>query len=224
MGAGSFLCSTVAVLAMPRQKNTRPTSIYWLYDSRTGIPFYCGKTVESVSERLTNHKREAIKKPHRALSKKLIELDKYVTHKIMELIAPADDWAARERYWITVLRRLYPSCLNISAGGAGVPGLIHTTQTREKFRAARTGKALSPSTRAKLSAALKGKTVSIETRAKLRVANTGKRLSAEHCAQMSATRKGIPLSEEHRSKMRVSAYIGWTKRRKRLEMQPSSDA
>ena len=92
---------------------------------------------------------------------------------------------------------------NLTNGGDGTSGCIHSPETRAKMSAAHKGKknhnygkTLSPETRAKISAATKGKTRSPETRAKMSAALKGenhpfygKSRSPETRAKMSAAVK-----------------------------------
>jgi plasmid stability protein len=93
---------------------------------------------------------------------------------------------------------------NLTNGGDGASGCIHSPETKAKMSAAHKGKknhnygkTLSPETRAKISAATKGKTRSPETRAKMSAALKGenhpfygKSHTPEARAKMSAAVKG----------------------------------
>lgn len=218
---------------MPRISNTRPTTIYWLVDVRpeillthpNGKPFYCGKTVKDVTSRIQGHRAATRMYPNRPVCRRLKECDGYERIDVVEVVQSTDDWRERECFWIATLRRLYPDCVNVSTGGDGVPGLVHSVETRAKWSAQRSGikrGPLSAETRAKIGAANKGRPVSEETRAKrselaknrtaehrakLRAANTGKKHSEETRAKMSAIRKGKPKSIEWRAKV-SAAHIG----------------
>lgn len=204
---------------MPQQKNTKPTSIYWLFDMRpetlveypNGRPFYCGKTVKDATARLVKHRAVARECPHRPIATWLNECGDYVRVQVMEIVSAGDDWAARERHWIATLRLLYPGCANVTDGGQGAPGVIPSQSRREKVRAALTGKKHSPERRARFSAAMRGKKPSVETLAKLSISRTGKKRSVEARARMSAAQKGRPgnkglvHSAEARANMRAAA-------------------
>ena len=119
---------------MPRQRNTKPTLIYWLYDKRDGKPFYCGKTVKTLERRLSAHRRT----PHGKVGERVRECGEFVFARAVEVVRPDRNWVACERYWISELRRLYPgNCLNVADGGTGVPGYIPSAVDRAKMRAAR---------------------------------------------------------------------------------------
>ena len=208
---------------MPRNPNTRPTNIYWLYDTRTNLPFYCGKTVYDVEFRLKNHHRAAVKAPHRPISIRLTELGANVRVQTMEIVPLGEKWADRERFWISTLRLLYPaSCVNVSNGGDGPAGYIHTAETRAKLSVKNTGKKMHPRTLAALvaantgrpktteelaaiGAAHRGKIVTEITREKLRLAKIGKPQSEESKAKQSSALMGRKLSSEHVDKLRRPA-------------------
>ena len=125
-------------------------------------------------------------------------------------------------------------CLrNLTDGGDGTSGAVHSPETRAKLSAASKGRKLSaearakvsaaasnpsPETRAKMSAALKGRKHSPEHRAKISAAvrnqspeTRAKRSAAlrnpspETRAKRSAALKGRPLSPEHRAKLSAAA-------------------
>lgn len=228
---------------MPRQKNTRPTLIYWLLDVRpetiaagwsSGQPFYCGKTVYDVGFRLRNHHRAAVLQPHRPISKKLIECGDQVRWQIMETVPANNDWAQRERYWIRLLRHSFPA-VNVSDGGDGptgwIPGAEWRTQMSERMRGkplhpntlaamvlANTGRPKTENELAKIGAAHKGKIVSEETRSKLREANIGKKASVESRAKQSVALKGRKVSPETLEKMRARVCAPETREQIRTTM------
>lgn len=218
---------------MPRRPNTRSTRIYWLIDTRpetllahpTGKPFYCGKTVKDAIERLQAHRVAARMYPGRPISRQLSECGKHVRVDVVEVISPHADWSERERFWIANLRCAFPDCVNVSSGGDGVPGLVHSVSTRAKMSAWQKGIKRHPptdETRSKIGSANKGRPVSNETRtklsdlaknrttdhrAKISAANTGKILSNETRVKLSVMRKGKLKSPEHRAKISAS-HIG----------------
>lgn len=210
---------------MPRHPNHKTTNVYWLFDVRPetaaaagpeGRPFYCGKSVHSVTERLSDHRYTATKFPRRKLSRILTECGEFVRVQIMEIVPVGEDWAARERYWISTLRLLYPGCVNVSNGGDGVPGMIMSDETRAKIRLARIGSKMpeghgekiarktrgqkrTAETCARMSAARTGETRTQEQKDKIRETLTGYKHSPEFRAKMSAINLGRVLSLEHRA-------------------------
>ena len=178
-----------------------------------GEPFYCGKTVVKPEHRLQGHKQAAQLYPDRETSKRLFECGEHLTTRVMEIVPAGDDWAAREKHWINILRFSFGGT-NISDGGSGVPGYVPSAEAIAKSRAAKIGKPRSPETRAKLSAALKGRKLppevrakmkgrkhSEETRAKMRERMTGNTISPEGRARISSSKIGRPRSDETRAKL-----------------------
>jgi hypothetical protein len=110
-------------------------------------------------------------------------------------------------------------CLrNLTDGGEGSSGYVHTEEGRVKMSTVRTGKRQSaqtvakrvaknigkkrtPETKAKIGAANRGKKPSAETLAKLSAVRRGAKRSPEHLAKLIAGRKGKKLSPEHRAKI-----------------------
>jgi group I intron endonuclease len=221
---------------MSRIPNTRPTSIYWLIDTRDDIPFYCGKTVNSLPARVKTHKYEA-KNGTRPVHKKVRECGNEFRIHLMETVPVEDDWNARESRWIDILRQTNPNCCNVASGGAGAPGWIPSAETRAKLSAMFKGKSThTPETRAKLSAAGMGKKRSRESVEEGRAKMLGRTISPEQRAQQSLrqkarfagphgnelrlaigfNRKGAILSAETRAKQRA-AKLGHKKSAETIE-------
>lgn len=205
---------------MPRQRNIKPTSIYWLIDNRPetiasgwpiGRPFYCGKTVLNINRRLQSHSTTVGRWPKRKLSLALREIGAAFSIRVMEVVPCDGDWCARERHWIKLLRHLNPDCANTADGGQGAPGYIPTAEHRAKLRIASSGRKHSeetlaklrrprrpkkwiftPEHRAKLSAANKNSPRAIAQRERNRATLTGRKFSDEHRANLSAARKRSP--------------------------------
>lgn len=217
---------------MPRHKSTKPTSIYWLYDTRPetintgwpdGQPFYCGKTTQKPKQRLYRHRRQ----PYGKAGPRIIACGEFIRIQIVEIIPSDGDWQSRESFWIYTMRLLWPDCcLNLSDGGDGAPGFIHTANTRAKMSIAARNR--SPETLAKMSAARQGMQFSLEHRtnlsiaaknrtsrpkgykrppetiAKMRAANLGKKISPETRSKISASTIGKRKSLEHRASLRLA--------------------
>lgn len=223
---------------MPRRPNTKPTSIYWLVDTRPetltdwpdGLPFYCGKTVGKIQRRLAGHKRDALRFPGREMGKRLIACANYVEIRCTEIVPIKGDWIERERCGIKFIRDNFPECLNIADGGEGPAGRIPSAKTRALLRAANLGKKATPETRAKLSAALKGRKLpedvvarmklrrsTEESREKTRLTLTGKKHSAERRQNISAGHRGKkypPRSAEHCAKIAANKRAWWAARKR----------
>lgn len=115
---------------------------------------------------------------------------------------------------IKAYRTLTPDGYNMTLGGAGVVGLIFSTEHRMKLSTS-IRRAMTPEHRAKLSVAIRAsmtlairakigtasRNCSAETRAKNSAAHKGKALSPEHRAKVSAAKRGGFVSREHRAKI-----------------------
>ncbi len=209
----TFSNDVVRLHTMARRKNTRLTHIYWLVDVRPeilaiwpqGLPFYCGKTVLGPEVRLAMHKRDMARHPNRPCASRLRECGEHVRVHTVEIVSANVSWAAREKFWIWILRGQYPDCVNVSDGGQGAPGHVHTDAARAKMSASRTGKSLSAEHRAATSAGRKGIVFSDEQRANMRAAQIGKKQSAGTIEKKSAACRGQKRSLETRA--RISAAL-----------------
>lgn len=77
---------------------------------------------------------------------------------------------------------------NLTDGGEGTTGRIHSDETKVKLRVAHTGKTASDETKAKMSAVRIGKMHTEQAKDKIRDAHTGRPKSAEHCANISISK------------------------------------
>lgn len=161
---------------MPRQKNTRPTQIYWLVDTRTGLPFYCGKTVAPLHKRLKDHRNVSRREPHLPVSQKFRECDGQITIHLIETVPPENDWCAREKRWIEILRGSFPECLNVASGGEGAPGYVFSVTHRAKLSAGNRQRTYTP--------------WSAESRAIMSKIQRGKPKSAVHAARIGEALRG----------------------------------
>lgn len=106
----------------------------------TGPVRYVGKTVDTPSRRLRDHRYASRRKDlpiHRWLRKHAHEPD-HIIH--LERVPPGSDWAARERFWISKYRNDGCVLLNITDGGEGLAGRVMTADHKNKIAdALRTG-------------------------------------------------------------------------------------
>lgn len=93
--------------------------------------------------------------------------------------------------------------LNLTDGGDGASGLVHSPSTKAKISAASMN--MSPETLAKKSASQKGKRHSDESRAKMSIAQRNR--SPETIDKISTSHKGKKASPEARAKMSAAAKI-----------------
>ncbi len=148
---------------------------------------------------------------------------------VLEEAASSDDLPAAERRWIAHGRAQGWPLTNLTDGGEGQLGLVHTAEAKAKISASlmgrpcpTKGKHPSAETRAKMSASHKGHPVSAETRAKRSATQKGKPMPAacvaaaranhprghyfsdEHRANVSNGLMGHPVSDETRAKLRAA--------------------
>jgi len=111
----------------------------------------------------------------------------------------------RERYWIVFHNTIYPNGYNLSSGGEGMSGFIHSEDTKRKIGIATSialkGKKLSNVTKKKISQKLTGITRPESTRKKISKARQGMKFSYEHIENMRLSRLGKKHTEEHRRKI-----------------------
>ena len=109
--------------------------IYALCDPHTDEPRYVGKTVSSPLSRLREHKALARRKRRLPVQRWLnasagVKLaGAYM--RVLE-VSNADAWAERERFWIARGRALGWRLFNLTDGGDGLHGLVHSAEHRKK--------------------------------------------------------------------------------------------
>lgn len=132
---------------MRRRKNQRLTFIYWLFDTQTGVPFYCGKTVMEPARRLLAHKYDA-KNGTTRVNIKVIGFHR-------KGAMTSEETRAKQR--------------------AAKLGKKRTPEEIEKIRIASTGRKMSAEGIAKSAAARTGKKRTPEQRARMSAAHKGKK-------------------------------------------------
>lgn len=109
----------------------------------TGPVRYVGKTTRQPWARVRAHSYAAKRSPrlpvHRWLLKQMDAGQPFhIRH--LEQVPPGQDWAARERFWISKLRDEGCRLLNLTEGGEGLAGLPMADEHKAKIAAAlRTG-------------------------------------------------------------------------------------
>lgn len=125
----------------PREErigNQRSVLIYALTYPGTDRPRYVGKTVRSPRKRHNEHIMDAMRNPrlpvHRWI-RSLYERGMWSCLWHLERVPESDDWAARERYWINKFRAEGHDLLNLTEGGEGLPGHVHSAEARAAIAA-----------------------------------------------------------------------------------------
>lgn len=137
----------------------RRCTIYALIDPRDHAVRYIGKTTIAPSKRLSAHVCRTNLTPRRHSSRwlaGLVSLGLKPSLKVIEVVAPHDDWRARERFWISEYRRRGAPLTNLADGGDGVHG-VRFSDERKAAQAARfKGRVFDLEWRKRISAAKKG--------------------------------------------------------------------
>jgi hypothetical protein len=110
---------------------------------------------------------------------------------------------------------------NLTEGGDGVSGFVHSEGSRKRMSESHKGKALSEEHRKKTSKTLMGHSVSEKTRTIIGDLYRGKNLSVEHRKKLSIAHKGKIISEEHRKNLSI-AFKG--RKNPNFGKKPSEDA
>lgn len=95
--------------------------------------------------------------------------------------------------------------VNLTDGGEGVAGLVHTAEHRAKNSAAQRGRKMSPESVAKTRAAKLGKPLSPQHREKISRSRTGQKPSSDTRSRQSAAHRGKKFSPEHRAALGEAA-------------------
>lgn len=99
---------------------------------------------------------------------------------------------------IDKLRRIGANLANITSGGEGVSGLVHTKESRLKMSSSLKGRKLSKEHVAKCIKAKMGHIVSDETRKKLSSIHSGRKMTEEQRLKLSLSKRGSRLSDSHK--------------------------
>ena len=198
------------------------TTIYTLSDPRSGEVRYVGKTINTLSKRLSQHICQAKRtQGHKAcwvrslLAEGVTPVIKYVDE--IEGTVEHGDWL--ESQWCLILGAS-GRLTNATEGGGGG---MYTDEARARLSATVKGKPKSPEHRASIKATMTperraqisermkgernpmfGRQVSPEQREKARVANLGKKMSPESIEKTRAAQLGRKASPETREKLRLS--------------------
>lgn len=163
---------------------------------------YIGQTID-LARRKETHKRDALIGCHNVLHRAIRKYgwDAFVWSILFE--DDDEDQAWMDWWEIKMIAKhgtLLPNGYNMTAGGKGIPKLVHTEETKRKMSVSATGVPCSEETKRKLSAFFTGKkrgSPSEETKEKIRQANTGKHLSEETKAKLSSLYQGKTFEEIH---------------------------
>lgn len=199
----------------------KPTFIYTLTDPRDGLVFYVGKTVYSLSHRLSCHISNA--RAGIGTNADHIQgiLSCCMTPSInqIDLVNPGCDWVVVEQMWIAKFRKTHV-LTNKSSGGQGVTGYKFPKEiiarvvasrkanpnyadTLRRISASRTGRKCSPEEIEKRASKMRGRKQRPEVVAKMAALRKGKKIPDHVRAAAAAARANTPCSEEYREGCRV---------------------
>jgi len=192
--------------------------MYFVYahyksDDQNGLPFYIGKG---------KNKRDLSTYRNR-FWKNIANKHGYIVKRVKDNLTEEQAWKL-EKELIKSYGKLIDGtgCLcNISDGGEGAAGTIHTQETKDKWSKIKKGKSLSIEHKLAISNGLKGRKHSAETKKKLSAAKQGennpmfgKPFTQEHKDKLSKNMigksgrtKGKKLSEKARQNMSKAAII-----------------
>ena len=171
------------------------TKIYGLYDE-CGLIKYVGKTVGTLKNRLNEHIRNA-------LAGNRLHIDCGIRAMFRRGFSPTIDlfteiegskWAVVEQLYIKHFRYLGYRLWNITDGGEGVPGHIHSAETRQKLRLCHIGQKCTEETKQKMS----------KSHRRYQTEETKKKLSRMKKGKPGST-KGMHYSERARKNMSDAA-------------------
>lgn len=181
----------------------------YLHCKPDGTPFYVGKgsgrrSHDFVRNQNLHHKRT---------------VEKLGKHNVKVFVFPCDSEALAFEYevlWIAQLRQDRISLVNLTSGGDGPSGLVHSEEAKKKMSGAHKGKKFSDDHRKKISNTLAGRKrpeFSEEWRAKISAAQRGRVPTDETRAKLSKAsignkgalglKRGI-RSAEHRLKLSIA--------------------
>lgn len=118
--------------------NQREVLIYALTYPGTDAVRYVGKTVRSPRKRHNEHIMAALNNPRLPVHRWVASLYKRGMWSCLwhlERVPEGQDWAARERHWITKFRAEGHDLLNLTDGGEGLPGLPRPQAVRDAIAA-----------------------------------------------------------------------------------------
>jgi hypothetical protein len=130
--------------------------IYSLIDPRDNSIFYIGKTNDPI-RRLRYHTNYKKNTPNSKFIRDMLCVGIKPKMEILEVISP-EDWQEKERYYISLYRKMGVGLKNVLDGGDQYPdwtGKHHKEETKKKMSEAGKGRKFSDKHRANLSATRK---------------------------------------------------------------------
>jgi hypothetical protein len=186
-------------------KDTKVYHVY-VYFRPTGIPCYVGK---GYGDRWKTH----LRRTHNLHLSRIIAK----AGRDIPVVVVRDDLTNEQACEIEMAlikaigRGKSGPLVNLTDGGEGMSGYIHSESAKEKIRASNTGRTLTPEQRAKVSAARSGSKSSPETCEKIRASHVGKPLTGERLEKFvegnrrrGIALRGTTLSDEAKAKVKAA--------------------
>ena len=178
------------------------TSNIYVFTNKINGKKYVGQSV-NPTERYKQHLRNKNNKHiifYNAINKYGIDNFDF---EIIETNIPIDKIDDREKFWIKELNSMKPNGYNMTEGGEGTQGYVHTEESKQRMSMLKKGKYVgknNPNYGATWMCGENnpnyGKHLSDETKEKISIANKGKCRSEEVKKQISETSKSITHTEE----------------------------
>ncbi len=202
----------------------KPTTIYVLIDPRDGDVRYIGKTVQRVSERVSDHcakARMGARKTYvHSWIRSLLNSGHKPAFNVLAVVPPTGDWRLVEKFWIAAFRAHGARLTNVTPGGdTGPIGYRHSAETRKRMSEWQIGRKMSLQARQKIGECKRGKPLSSEHKAKISKSLNGYKRSLEVRRNMSNAQRGRTFSPEHRAKL-SAAHLGKATWNKGLDLSP----
>jgi len=184
---------------MTVNKQYNYTGCIYLATNKVNGKQYVGKTVRSLCARRLSHvvraKKGSMTAFHRALLKHGIDAFDWEVLIEEDVERLLNRW---ERFYIKRFGTKSPHGYNLTDGGEGMSGYVHSKESKTKIGAAQLGKIVSLETRAKIHFANLGRVLSTETRARIGDAQLGKIVSLETRRKMGLGNKGKVITQNQR--------------------------
>lgn len=181
----------------------RKVKIYGLFHPETDELRYIGKTVKPLSHRLSNHIYNArVTRHNKHLSNWIGSIILLGQRPVIKCLEECDEkvWQQREMYWISI----QPNLINLTEGGDGAVGLMHSPETLEKIRLSKIGFKHSEEFKKQKSILFKNIERTLEWKFNISKAKKGLKATEEAKKNLSESHKGYVMPQEQKDKIRAS--------------------
>ncbi len=168
---------------------------------------YIGKTIRTLNLRKQQHLNDAKHNKYCSLLHRAINMygiDNFCW-EVLDTVMFSDLLLDLEKFYIAKYNCMFPNGYNLTAGGEGTIGYIHSMETKKRMSNARIGKQHTMEHNIKIGLAGIGRNHSEETKKKISEANKGIPKSYEHKIKLSMANMGKHLSAETIEKLRIAS-------------------